>query len=178
MPTYIALIRGINVGGNKILPMADLREALTKSGLNQVKTYIQTGNVIFKYSGIAVDKLENHIASVIKERFGFDIVVIVRKPEELQIIIDKCPFSQQKMEKSYFALLHQEPDGELMNNLQEITFPNEEFVVTPQCVYLFSAAGYGRAKANNNFFENKLKVNATSRNYKTMTKLLSLCQDL
>ncbi|WP_274475096.1 DUF1697 domain-containing protein [Mangrovimonas aestuarii] len=178
MPNYIALIRGINVGGQKKLPMAELREALTKSGLEQVKTYIQTGNVIFKHFKVEVSKLENHIVSVIKERFGYDVEVIVKQPEEIQTVIDNCPFPQEKMEKSYFTILHKQPEETRIQNLQEIEFPEEEFVVTLQCVYLFSAAGYGRAKANNNFFEKKLKVNATSRNYKTMTKLLSLCQDL
>jgi uncharacterized protein (DUF1697 family) len=82
------------------------------------------------------------------------------------------------MKGSYFTLLNDIPGAEHVCEIQNLKFPNEEFVITDSCVYFYSSVGYGRAKRNNYFFEKKLKITATTRNYKTLTKLLSLCEDL
>lgn len=114
----------------------------------------------------------------ILETFGFNVPVLVITPEELRLILNRCPFSEEKKESSYFTLLHESPDDVRVGEVQKLNYPNEEFVITDSFIYLYSSAGYGRAKCNNNFFEKKLKVSATTRNYKTMMKLLSLCEEL
>ena len=176
MKTYIALLRGINVGGHKKIPMAELRELLTKKGLQNVQTYIQSGNVIFQSSGEDKHKLEFKIHNAIKTYFGFEVPVLVIFPEELKQIFDDCPFSEENKMISYFMLLFDVPKKDLIQEVSEITYPNEFFEISDNSIYFYSSVGYGKAKCSNNFFERKLKITATARNYKTIVKLLSLSE--
>jgi uncharacterized protein (DUF1697 family) len=173
---YIALLRGINVGGHKKVPMADLRSLLTKSGLENVQTYIQSGNIIFQSSDEDIKALEDSIQKSILNQFGFKVPVLLRTRGDLQKIFDNCPFSEDKKVDSYFTMLSEAPDKDLIAEASQKTYPDEEYVTLNDCIYFYCANGYGKAKFNLNFFERKLKVNATSRNYKTMVKLLSLSQ--
>jgi uncharacterized protein (DUF1697 family) len=177
MKTYSALLRGINVGGHKKVPMAELRELLTKSGLENVQTYIQSGNVIFHSNEADKRFLEQVIHNAIKTYFGFEVPVLVRTGAELKVIFDNCPFPEEKKVKSYFTMLSEIPDQDLVTEASQKIYPNEEYVILKDCIYFFCANGYGNAKFNLNFFEKKLKVNATSRNFKTMVKLLSLSEN-
>ena len=177
MKTYIALLRGINVSGQKKVPMVELRNLLSGVGFNNVQTYIQSGNVVFESLEGNSQKLETDIQKAIKSHFDFEVPVLVKTGGQLKDILSKTPFSVEKTEKSYFTLLHQKPDDTLVEDVKSLNYPNEEFFITDECVYFFSTTGYGNAKCNNNFFERKLKVGATTRNYKTMVKLLSLCSD-
>ena len=174
MKTYIALIRGINVGGHKKVPMAILRDVLNKAGFKEVKTYIQSGNVIFKSSEEKCKTLEYTVQKAIEFHFGFLVPVIVKTKEELQAIFDSCVFLGKKKSKSYFILLDNIPNPELVKEVQSITFENEEFSIVNNCLYFYSSTGYGRTKFNTQSFEKKLMVAATSRNYNTLNKLLEL----
>lgn len=174
MKTYIALLRGINVGGQKKILMAELREILSKSGLMNIQTYIQSGNIIFESRESDTQKLELSIHKRIKTHFGFDVPVLVLSSTELQKIFDDCPFSEVKKSESYFMLLYAIPDKNLVEEISKLSYEKEDFVITNSCIYFHSSIGYGNTKFNNNFFERKLKITATARNYKTMVKLLSL----
>ncbi|WP_405575376.1 DUF1697 domain-containing protein [Winogradskyella sp. Asnod2-B02-A] len=176
MQTYIALLRGINVGGHKKVPMAELRELLTKSGLQSVKTYIQSGNVIFQSINDDLKFLENSIQKSILDHFGFEVPIMVRARDELSVIFSNCPFSDAKKAESYFVMLSEIPQEILVKEASQKTYPDDDYVILNDCIYLFCAKGYGRAKFNLSYFEKKLNVNATARNYKTMVKLLSLSQ--
>ena len=178
MRTYIALLRGINVSGQKKVPMAALRELLSNLGFGNVQTYIQSGNVIFQSSQEKISELEYLIQEALKSHFGFEVSVLVRTASNLKSIVDHCPFTDEKKVNSYFTLLHSVADSHLIGETKKINYSNEEFIITKNCVYFYSSTGYGNAKCNNNFFERKLKVTATTRNYKTMVKLLSLSQEL
>lgn len=177
MKTYIVLLRGINVSGQKKVPMAELRELLTKEGFSDVQTYIQSGNVVFKSSEHKVTVIEEQIKKVIKSHFGFDVPVLLKTKEEIHDILEHSPFEEEKKQSGYYTLLHGIPEKALVDEVAKQTYPNEEFNITNTCVYFYSAIGYGKAKCNNNFFEQKLKVSATTRNYKTMLKLLSLSEN-
>ncbi|WP_299120206.1 DUF1697 domain-containing protein [uncultured Winogradskyella sp.] len=174
MNTFIALLRGINVGGHKKVPMADLRELLTKSGFKNVKTYIQSGNVIFQSLQEDKEKLEVSIKKSILDHFGFEVSVMVRFRDDLESAFNNCPFPKKKKVNSYFAILSVIPNEDLVKEACKKTYENEEYVILNDCLYFYCANGYGNAKFNLNFFERKLNVSATSRNYKTMVKLLSL----
>jgi len=176
MTKYIALLRCINVSGQKKIPMAELREVLSKSGLVNIQTYIQSGNVIFQSSKTNKQKLETKIFEAIKAHFGFEVPVLVLNLEELQRIFDNAPFPQEEKEKSYFMFLYSKPNKDLVASVSQISYPNETFLITDTAVYFYCSTGYGKAKCGYNFFERKLKVTATARNYKTMVKLLSLSQ--
>ena len=174
MAKYVALLRGVNVSGHKRVPMAELRELLVKSGLKDVQTYIQSGNVIFESSIADKEKLVSIIHNAIKSHFGFEVPILVLRPKELQQIFDDCPFDQEKKENSYFMLLYSKADYDLVERISQLSYPNEAFKITDNAIYFYCSVGYGKAKLGNNFFERKLKVIATARNFKTMVKLLSL----
>jgi len=177
MITYIALLRGINVGGHKKVVMAELRELLLKSGLKNVTTYIQSGNVIFQSSNNDAKALEESIQKSILNHFGFVIPVMVKSRAELSMIFDNNPFETIKKAESYFIVLNEIPDEYLVKEASLKIYPDDEYIIFNDCIYLFCPKGYGRAKFNVNYFEKKMKVNATSRNYKTMVKLLALSEE-
>ena len=174
MKTFIALLRGINVGGHKKVPMVELRALLTASGLENVTTYIQSGNVIFQTSISDSKALEKSIKMSIFDHFGFDVPILVKTKDQLEKIFNDCPFPEDKKVNSYFAMLSEAPDKELVDEASKKVYLNEEFIILKDCIYFYCANGYGNAKFNLSYFEKKLNVNATSRNYKTMVKLLSL----
>lgn len=177
MKTYIALLRGINVGGHKKVPMAELRELLTKYGFKNVQTYIQSGNVVFQSSEKSIQKLEQEIHQAIQSNFGFDVSILVKIREDLKRIFDDSPFLEEKKQASYFTMLHDIPEIELVKEASEKIYEDEEYVIINDCIYFYCEKGYGNAKFNMNFFERKLKTSATSRNYNTMVKLLSLSSE-
>jgi len=174
MNTYIALLKGINVGGHKKVPMAELRELLTKYGFQNVQTYIQSGNVILQSSEKSLQKNEETIKKSILDYFGFDVSVLVKTRKDLKRIFNDSPFFEDKKKASYFMMLHDTPSEELVRIASEKVYEGEEYKINKDCIYYFSAKGFGQSKFNANFFERKLKTFATARNYNTMVKLLSL----
>lgn len=177
MTRYIALLRGINVSGQKKIPMAELRELLAKSGFSDVQTYIQSGNVVFKSLEVNIEKLELKMHDAIKDHFGFEVPIIIKTPIALKQIFDDCPFPEDKKVNSYFTFLYKIPEDNLVQEASKLSYPNEEFIITDSCIYFYCSTGYGKAKYSNNFFERKLKTTSTARNYRTITKLLSLCAE-
>ncbi|MEH6765815.1 MAG: DUF1697 domain-containing protein [Aequorivita antarctica] len=174
MKTYIALLRGINVGGHKKLKMEDLKLMMEGLGFQNVTTYIQSGNVVF--SAKEEKDFSNKISKEIERKFGWEVPVLVKTADEVAKILKDCPFEESKQAEAYFMLFASSPKEELMKAVREINYPNEEFVLTPDCVYIYFGNGYGNAKLNNNFFEKKLKVAATTRNYRTLAKLVELAK--
>ncbi|MFD0834293.1 DUF1697 domain-containing protein [Mariniflexile aquimaris] len=178
MPIFIAFLRGINVGGYKKVPMAELCDLLTSVGFQNVQTYIQSGNVVFQSSITAISELERNIQTAILNKFGFEISVIVKTNIQLKTIFEASPFSEEKLETSYFILLNKIPDSNLLQEVGNMIYENEDVVIKNDCLYFYSDAGYGKSKFNMNTYERKLKVSGTARNYNTMVKLLSLSSDL
>lgn len=177
MKTYIALLKGINVGGHKKVPMAELRDLLTNAGFQNVQTYIQSGNAIFQASEKA-SELETKIENLISIQFGFEVSVIIKSNKELQSILDASPFSKEKKEKSYFILLNGIPESNLVEEVDQLIYENEEIIIKNDCLYFYCSTGFGKTKFNMNSYERKLNVTGTARNYNTMVKLLSLSAEL
>lgn len=179
MKTYIALLRGINVSGQKKIKMADLKTMLEDLGLTSVITYIQSGNIIFKDDKSDLNALEALIKNGIIEAFGYDVPVLVRTPETLASIYENNPFLEKlkneeiEEKKMFFTLLSNTPDPMAVKELTSNSY-EEEFLITNEVVYFYAINGYGRTKLHNNFFEKKLKSTATTRNLKTVIKLLEL----
>ncbi|MBM1104745.1 DUF1697 domain-containing protein [Aurantibacter crassamenti] len=177
MQTYVVLLRGINVSGQKKIIMADLRKMLEQSNFQEVETYIQSGNIVLKSNEKDNVKVASKIKSAIAETFGFDIFVLAKKYDELKDIFDANPFTDPidiENKKVYFALLENSPQSEIVAEFNKIEFVNEQFSIKNNCVYLNYTNGAGKAKLTNNLIERKLKVAATSRNYRTMVKLLEM----
>ncbi|NND62504.1 MAG: DUF1697 domain-containing protein [Flavobacteriaceae bacterium] len=173
MKTYVALLRGINVGGHKKFLKADQLEMLSKLGVSSPRVCLHTGNWIFE-SSESKENLKTKISKLIKNEYGWEVPTIVRTHSEIKAILDKCPFKGETLKKSYFVILSKPPSQEKIAEISKLTYPKETFYLTSQCVYLFSQEGASKAKLSNNFFENKLKVEATTRNYNTMLKLVEL----
>lgn len=177
MTNFIALLRGVNVSGQKKMPMADLRVALEKLNFRNVRTYIQSGNVVFGSTDTDKDILEKKIKDGIRDVFGFDVPVLVKSKSDFERVIVQNPYTDKEaIEKKqvYFVLLKNTPAPELVKAFQNEAYENEKFFVSEDCVYLFCQTGYGKAKLNNNLIERKLKVEATTRNYRTMMKLFEM----
>ncbi|MBT8310358.1 MAG: DUF1697 domain-containing protein [Flavobacteriaceae bacterium] len=173
MKTHIAFLRGINVSGQKKILMSDLRQMLESVGLREVQTYIQSGNVVFQ-SALNPSECEQIIFQEIKDTYGWEVPVLVRTFEALSNILNNCPFEEGKREKSYYIILHSQPEKMDMLETQELSIPDEEFLITDECIYIHYAVGAGKAKFGTNWFEKKLNVKATARNYNTMVKLIAL----
>lgn len=174
---YIILLRGINVGGKKKLKMADLRAMLEAMNFTNVQTYIQSGNIIFEHEEMLNATLEERVKTQLMETFSYDVPVLVLRMGELLHIFNDNPFLTKRKEdiaKLHVTILKEKPDVERVKVVSEIEYKADEFEIINQLIYLFCPDGYGRTKFTNNFFESKLKVQATTRNWKTITKLVEM----
>ena len=181
MNVYIALLRGINVGGRKVILMADLKRVFENLGFPKVTTYIQSGNVIFRSEKKSELELENRINSGIKRSFHFDVKVIVKDLNEIAEIVRRNPFQEKELkpgEKIYFTLLYQKPANERITDLNKTRNDIDGFQVIDRTVYILCRKGYGKTLYNKNFIEKVLKVDATSRNLETMKKLTEIGNSL
>ncbi|MDQ3108316.1 MAG: DUF1697 domain-containing protein [Bacteroidota bacterium] len=179
MQTYIAILRGINVGSQKKVLMAELKEVLLKLKLREVVTYIQSGNVVFKSEErLSNEEFASKMEKAIAKHFKFQVPVLVRNAAELKKIVDANIFAPKKnidLSKLHVTFLSDEPEKTLAEGLKKISFLPDEFLIKGKEVYLHIPVSYGETKLSNKFFENKLKVTATTRNWKTVNTLLEMC---
>ena len=181
MTTYISLLRGINVSGQKLIKMEALRKSYEKLGFQNVTTYVQSGNVIFSGNKVKPDQLVLSISQQIEKDFGFIVPVIVLTVDKLKQIIDSNPFSKHvNKEPSYFhvTFLSSKPQKIESDKIEEKKLNGEEIAFSDNAVYLYCPNGYGKTKLNNSFLETKLKVKATTRNWKTTNELLRIAQEV
>ncbi len=175
MNVYISLLRGVNVGGHKIL-MTQLKELYESLHLVDVKTYIQSGNVIFQSRDNDGYRLKNILEQEIERVFNFQISIIIMTRDELKKVIENNPFSNEDKNKIYITLLSTSFKEISEIEIKNVKDKNEKYYLGKKVIYLFLPQGYGRTKLNNNFFERKLKVAATTRNLKTIKKLYELAK--
>ncbi|MFY9271174.1 MAG: DUF1697 domain-containing protein [Candidatus Manganitrophaceae bacterium] len=178
MTTFVALLRGINVSGQKQIRMADLQGCCEALGLKNIRTYLQSGNVVFCVERAAPRKLAAALRAWIAEDFKHDVEVLVLTQKELNQIVDANPLRRrlEGEEKIFHCTFLFEPVSE--DRFQKLTLPaqpGEEVVLIGQVLYLYCPHGYGRTKLNNNFFEKALGVPATTRNWRTVLSLRDLC---
>ena len=178
MNTFIALLRGINVSGHNKIKMADLKLLFVNNGFSEVETYIQSGNVIFKTDETNTIKIEQTISTVIEKQFNYSIKVLVITNTELATVFTSNPFLDRKsidISKLCVTLLSTIPVLDVLPEIIELGLKNnDELSHLNKTVYLHCPNGFGKTKLTNNLFERKLKVNATTRNWKTITKLIEL----
>lgn len=176
--TYIALLRGINVSGSNILKMAELKLFFIDLGFSNVTTYIQSGNVIFEANLAEIHQIEEKIVKGITQTFGYSVNVLVLTKETLEAIFRSNPYIQNgniDISKLHVTLLNNEPFSEGIEQIKELSTNEDEFEIIDKYIYLYCPNGYGNTKLNNNLFEKKLKSMATTRNWKTISKLVELC---
>ncbi|NNF01103.1 MAG: DUF1697 domain-containing protein [Bacteroidia bacterium] len=176
MPQHLILLRGINVSGQKKIKTADLRELLSNSGFKSVQSYIQSGNIIVE-SALDKTKVASKIEKLIRGKYNFDVPVIVRSKTELKKVLKNNPYlssSDENLKAQYVCFLSKKPSKENIEKLKEYTFDSEEFTIWGDHVYLYFPKGAGTAKMNNNFIESKLKVTASTRNWRTVNTLFDM----
>lgn len=180
MKTSIALLRGINVSGQKKMPMKTLTALMEDLGFTRVRTYIQSGNVVFDHKAAKASALAGMISRAILKEFGFEVPVLVLTAAELESALKESPYLKVKNatgEGVYFTFLATAPAADKLKAMKELSYPNEEFFISGLVVHLHVSKGYGNAKLNNNLFESKLKVQATTRNVATVKKLIEMAAE-
>jgi len=171
----VALLRGINVSGRKTAPMTDVKRAFESLGFENVRTYAQSGNVIFDCRRAEKTRMAARVEEKLRETFGFSTDVLIRTQRELETIIDNNPLIDSagvRPDKLYVTFLSDAPDETVASTLDIKLDQGEKFVIVGKEVYLYCPNGYARTKLNNAMFETKLKTAATTRNWKTTNKLL------
>ena len=176
MNTYIALLRGINVGGKHILKMKDLVDLLETLGAQQVKTYIQSGNAVFK-SNEMPSHLSDQISQSIQQRFGFAPHVLLLSQAEFEMAIRNNPFPQaESLPKTlHLGFLARSPEHPNLEGLENLKSESEQYHLTEKVFYLYAPEGIGRSKLATNS-EKLLGVPMTDRNWNTIMKISQLIE--
>lgn len=178
--TYVCLIRGINVGGRNIIKMDRLRKAFEGLGYEDVTTYVQSGNVVFKAGERASEDLSRKIEKMILDEFGFPVSVIVKTPEEIQQAIRRNPFLREKgmdVSKLHVTFLDRAPEKAAFKGLEALIVSPEQIRNSGKEIYLYCPNGYGQSKLTNNVLERILSVKATTRNWNTVNKLCEMSKE-
>lgn len=178
MKTFISILRGINVSGQKKVLMTDLKALYESLGFQEVTTYIQSGNVIFKTDErLSNQDIAKKIEKAILEKYNFDVPVIIRSIEEIKNLISANPFLKEtdiNVEKLHVTFLAGAPGKASLESIKNFDYLPDKFVILGQEVFLYCPFSYGETKLSNKFFENQLKISATTRNWKTINKLLEI----
>ena len=181
MNTFISMLRGINVGGQKKIRMTELKSLYESLDLVNVKTYVQSGNVVFDSTEQDASKLAELIEAQIEQFFGYSVSVFIRDVKDFERIIASNPFLNERNEdlaKLHVTFLYSSPLGLKLSDLAVPNNEGDEFFVGDKEIYLFCPKGYGRTKLSNNYFERKLKVAATTRNWKTVNVLHKMAMEM
>jgi uncharacterized protein (DUF1697 family) len=166
------MLRGINVGGHNKVAMADLRRLFEDLGYTDVATYVQSGNVIYRSP-----KAKGHEAAIgnaIASTFGIDVTVLIRTGAQLKAVLAGNPFPTADVKQLHVTFLGNVTDASLAAGVPTSAGAPDEFVIDRSVIYLHCPGGYGTTKLNNGFWERKLKVPATTRNWTTVTNLVAL----
>jgi len=178
MTTYISILRGINVGGAKKIMMGDLKMLYEELGFGNITTYIQSGNIIFQaMDHISDEQGATKIKQAIFQKYGFEVPVLVRTDEEMNAMQRINPFLDKKeidLEKLHVTFLAEMPQPEYLTSIEKFDFSPDQFDIIGKDVFLYCPNGYGKTKINNDFFESKLKVSASTRNWRTVCTLVDI----
>ncbi len=177
MQTHIILLRGINVSGKNIIRMPDLKLAFEKSGFRDVSTYIQSGNILLRSDLPDKANVKTRCERLIHDHFNLDVPIVVRNASELRKVLRNNPFLQDgdiDKSKLHVTFLSDIPDASGSGIPDAEAYLPDEFLILGTEIYLHCPNGYGRTKLNNTFFESRLHITATTRNWNTVVKLVEL----
>jgi uncharacterized protein (DUF1697 family) len=179
VPSYVAMLRGINVGGVKIIKMEKLRATFESLGFGDVKTYIQSGNVVFKFAKTSTASLEKKIAGRILQEYGFTVPVVVRTREELAAILKANPLLKQAgidEARLHVTFLSGPAPKTAAETLKPLAARSERFAASGREIYLFCPEGSGISALSNTAIEKKLSLQATTRNWRTVNALFEMAR--
>lgn len=177
MPSYIALLRGINVGRTKIIAMAKLRESSERIGLKNVRTYINSGNLLFDSPERSEAKLAKILGGMIQKDFGFEVPVILRTPAELESALKRNPYPKgADPAKIGVVFLSETPPKSASKKLDELPKTSDQYKLAGRELYLNCPNGFGKSKLAAVDFGKLLSTQGTMRNLKTVAQLLELSE--
>ncbi len=172
---FLAILRGINVSGQKKIIMAELKSLFESLEFENVKTYIQSGNVIFESEIRNITELKKQIENAIEKEYDFHVTVLIRTEEDILKLISCNPYNPVDLAKEgtkvLVTFLENSPLTGLVGSLETFKGSNESFEVQGDHLYLYCPDGYGKTKLSNNLIGKKLNLQATTRNWKTVIKL-------
>ncbi|MBF0548282.1 MAG: DUF1697 domain-containing protein [Candidatus Riflebacteria bacterium] len=180
MKTFVALLRGINVSGQKQISMSVLKNLCETLSFHEVKTYLQSGNVVFKSQHTNPQDLSKLLSVQIARDLGHDVKVVVLDKKEIKIVADSNVLWARLggEEKLHHCVFLDHPITQ--ERFQQLKLPiqsGEEVFFSGKTIFLYCPNGYGRTKLNNNFFEKGLEISATTRNWRTVLALIEMCAE-
>jgi uncharacterized protein (DUF1697 family) len=171
----IAFLRGVNMAGHNTIKMTELVTLFKDIGYKDAETYIASGNVVFSTTkSFDAGKAEKKIENAIKKRFGHNMAVMLRSKEELDLILISNPFlGDSDLEYSGIAavLLKEKPTSIQIEKMAGVSYPPDRFFISDKEIYIHCSNGFGKTKLYTNFFEGRMKVTGTARNWRTMITL-------
>lgn len=173
--TYVVLLRGLMPSGKNSLKMAELKEVLEKDIFSNVRTYIQSGNVLLE-TDLPKRELEEKVHRLIKKNIGPNLVIIAKTRRQLKFILSSNPIQKEDMSRVFYTIFSTPPEKKKITALQS-EFSSEDLVILDNAAYMFVPKGGLESKLNNNYLEKKLGISATTRNLNTMTKLIELSKE-
>jgi len=174
MKTYIVLLRGVMPSGKNKVPMAQLREVLTKAGFGNVRTYIQSGNALVD-TDLSAKEVQTRVHNLIKEHIGANLAVMARTAPQLKKVLDENPFkSGHDLSRVFFVLFEEAPSAKKVKELLANDYSPEKLVITKNAAYMYIPGTYGRGILSGGFLEKKLDIPATMRNFNTISKLIEM----
>lgn len=176
MPVYIALLRGINVSGQKLIKMADLQRHFTDAGAADARTYIQSGNVVFNHPEKSPAKVRTNLEKHLADKLGFAVPVLVKTVAELAAIAAANPYDlglPSFGSRMYVCFFEKAPTASAIEDIKSLTSDSERLMIKGLAGYAYYAEGLGRAKLTSSIIERKLGT-ATLRNWNTVSALLKL----
>lgn len=179
MPTWICLLRGVNLGATNKLNMPALRTALSEAGLSEVRTYIQSGNVIMNSDLSQPDQIAQLVEKIIGNQFGLDVPVIVRTPERLRQLANWCPFRNEALDGGIVHFLHlaAKPDPDRVTALTRQNWSPDALAVNEADVAIRYATSMHKSRLQYSTIRRRLGVDGTARNWRTLQALITLTAD-
>lgn len=176
---YVAMLRGINVGGRNKLPMKELAAIFQDAGCGRVRTYIQSGNVVFDAPEALLRRIPERIPASIMARYGYRTPLILRTASEFEGAVNANPFLRAGVSPKFLhaAFLAALPAAARVETLDPSRSAPDEFVVSGREIYLHCPNGLARTKLTNSWFDSKLETVSTIRNWNTVLQLLKLARD-
>lgn len=180
MQTYISFLRGVNMTGHNSIKMTDLSLLYKKLGFRENHTYIQSGNVIFKADeAVSENETAQKIESGIFRKFGYTVPAMIRNIEEMKSLFKTNPYlSAPDFDPSKMAVifLHEEVTDSQKEKMRNISYPPDKYQIAGREIFIYCPNGFGRTRLYTNYFENKMKVTGTARNWKTIITIFSLAE--
>lgn len=171
---YAALLRAVNVGGYGKLPMAELVAMFVAAGARDARSYLQSGNVVFDANAAAVKTIPRAVADAIEKKFAHRPAILLRDAKELAQIPRGNPFTKAEPRQLHVGFLAEAPSKAALATLDPQRSPGDRFEVRGRTAYFCFAAGVGKTKLTNAYFESKLGTAMTWRNWNTLHALIEL----